>query len=275
MEIRVCPVCGHGKKELMRLDDTVICECTGCGHVFTGHVDITPEAIYTDDYFTEKHKNWFANPDRVLFAEIRDQIRDHCGDQARILDVGCGQGTFLAFLRDAGLTDLTGLDIIDVNVPKIRTIKSAIEDFETDETFDAVTSLANIEHIPDAKGYMDKMARLVRPGGVVVIYTVNEKSLIYRLARMLYGIGIPFAAKRLYEPHHVNHFSVESLAALAKTSQLETAFVRLRNIPTRAIDIDPSPMGAVVRTAIVSIQSAAELVGMQTLQMAVFTKSKS
>ncbi len=272
MEIRVCPVCGHGKKELMRFGKTVICECTQCGHVFTSIVDIVPEAIYTENYFTEKHKNWFANPDLVLFADIRDRIFKKSGTNARVLDVGCGQGTFLAFLRDAGFSDLTGLDIIPVNVPGIRGIQSAIEDFDTEETYDAVTSLANIEHIPDAKAYMDKLARLVRPGGLIVIYTVNEKSLIYRLARTLYGFGVPFAAKRLYEPHHVNHFSVASLAALAKTSQLNPVDVRLRNFPTQAVDIDPSPFGGMIRLAIVSVQLIADAVGMQTLQMAVFTK---
>ena len=51
---------------------------------------------YTPEYYEETHRNWFANPNFALFRWIEHQLP---AEIRSVLDVGCGRGDFLKFLR--------------------------------------------------------------------------------------------------------------------------------------------------------------------------------
>ena len=106
---------------------------------------------------------------------VREQILSRLDGDAAVLEVGCGVGRHLAELDDAGLTDLTG---VDVNEAALETIPEtypelaehgtfhagAIESFVdgvADDTFDAVYSVETLQHIhPDATWVFAELARV-------------------------------------------------------------------------------------------------------------------
>lgn len=140
-------------------------------------------------------------PARLRF--IRDRLVAHfgkpVGDTPRalegltVLDVGCGGGLVCEPLCRMGAR-VTGID------PGRDTIEAAraharIDDLkityqamsvealvQTHAVFDAVVCLEVIEHVPDAAAFLAQCGRLVRPGGVLIVSTINRTLKSYALA---------------------------------------------------------------------------------------------
>lgn len=127
------------------------------------------------------------NPLRVKF--IMDNIET---PNPRILDVGCGGGILSEALAKAGAR-VSG---IDLSLPSLEAARQhahagglqieyravAAEQLaaEQPESFDAVTCLEMLEHVPEPRKVIAACARLVKPGGRVFFSTINRtlKSLV-------------------------------------------------------------------------------------------------
>jgi 2-polyprenyl-6-hydroxyphenyl methylase/3-demethylubiquinone-9 3-methyltransferase len=110
-----------------------------------------------------------------------------------ILDIGCGGGLVCEPLTRLGAR-VTGID------PAIENIEAAkrhaadqglaihyraarVEDLETEHrTFDAVCCLEVVEHVPDPAAFLKSCAALVRPGGLLLLSTINRTLKAYLLA---------------------------------------------------------------------------------------------
>lgn len=268
---RPCAVCGAPSPKRLGLPGVTVHACPGCGHEFSA-VDRVQGDIYDAAYFAVDHANWFDNPDTGLFAIIETILAERLGRDAAVIDLGCGPGNLLRHLAARGFTDLSGLDIIDQELPGLTYLKTPIEVFAPTRRYDAAVSVANIEHIADARGYMAATRRIVRPGGLAIIYTVDNKSLLYRLAKGLAALGPTFAARRLYETHHVNHYSVASLGRLARDHGFTPLSLVRRNIPARSVDLPPGAPPLLMKTAIAAIHLAASATGGEMLQLAAFVR---
>lgn len=270
----VCPVCGRIAATRLTFSDYAVLACPGCRHEFTPELPPRVAETYDPAYFQKAHANWFANPDTALFAELATAIGRCGGLDARVMDVGCGNGAFLKYLAGRGFANLTGLDIIPQALPApIRYLETPIEDYAGGETFDAVISLANIEHLPEPRAAMAALARLLAPGGLLAVYTVANESLLYRAAKTLADCGVSFAAARLYEPHHVSHFSVPSLARAAASCGLAPLGLTRRDIPKKAVDLPAGILRPAVSLTVSAIAAAAACTGSQMLQLALFTNT--
>jgi 2-polyprenyl-3-methyl-5-hydroxy-6-metoxy-1,4-benzoquinol methylase len=230
---------------------------------------------YDPDYFQIKHANWVNNPDTSLHDDIGRIIASRFGKNAAVIDIGCGKGDFLKHLVGCGFTNLAGLDIIDQDQGAFRYFKTPVEAFDSSETFDAIVSLANVEHIDDVRHYMKRLAKLLAPGGLLVVYTVDNGSLLYRASKALFSMGITFAARRLYDPHHVNHFSVRSLAILAASQGLKVERLTRRNMPMSAVTLAKTPLTPAVYGTIRVIDLVSAALGKQMLQLALFSRDSS
>jgi 2-polyprenyl-6-hydroxyphenyl methylase/3-demethylubiquinone-9 3-methyltransferase len=139
-------------------------------------------------------------PARLSF--IRDQLVHHFGRPANtrhplqglaVLDIGCGGGLVSEPLARLG-AHVTGIDPTEQSIAVARAHAEA-QGLEIDyravraetlvasgETFDAVVCLEVVEHVPDVGAFLNMAGTLVRPGGMLVISTLNRTWKSYALA---------------------------------------------------------------------------------------------
>jgi len=232
-----CAICY--KNEAVTLEDVNLglYRCGECGHVFK-NIPKESQEKYSEAYFLDEHKNWFNNPDYLLFESIFNDISKlKGGGRLKILDAGCGKGDFLKYLRKQNPQfELYGIDLTENEHPGIRFIKGDILGDEIRTRFDVICNLAVIEHIDDPYLFIERLKSLLNPDGIIFTVTDNDDSMIYGLARLLKNLGINAAYNRLYSSHHLQCFSNKSLKTLIETNGLDLIKQRNHNHPVEAVD---------------------------------------
>lgn len=210
-----CPVCKGERPLYAELLEVNLYFCENCCHRFTDPDSISSKEDYSPEYYDKKHRRWFENPDVRLFEFIFQQI-ERLKPDASVLDVGCGNGAFLKYLRNRSTKlKLTGIDLsLNAQQEGINFCQGDIFGLKEDSAYDVVVNLAVIEHIWELDEFVAKITRLCKSGGILITMTVNDDSITYSVGRMALSLGKPFIADRLYEKHHVNHFSDKSLRNL-------------------------------------------------------------
>ena len=268
-----CPICEARAGFMAAHPECALYRCTSCGHAFSDTQVVAGVEQYDDHYYDKDHQRWFENPNIGLFARIAAMIPNE-REFSRVLDVGCGRGDFLRYLARArpGLA-LTGIDVAKLEPSEsIRFLRGDILSASLGESFDIVVSLAVIEHVADVRKFARRLRELCRPGGLIVVMTVNEASLMYWLARTLRHVGFSRAFDRLYGQHHVNHFTQNSLRALWTSRNLQPLRHFTHNGLLAATDIPASSMlsAFVLRCGVAGIMVAGKILNRMYLQTAVY-----
>jgi SAM-dependent methyltransferase len=137
----------------------------------------------------------------------------------RILDVGCGDGTFLNLMRNRGWT----VDGIDFDPKAIQSAKQKYglnlrqgdlkaENLPSD-TFDAVTMSHVVEHLPDPIAMLVEIRRILKTGGRLVMTTPNTAGIGHqKFGPSWFGIDAP---------RHLQLFTRNALTEVAKRAGFE------------------------------------------------------
>ncbi len=129
------------------------------------------------------------NPLRLAFIQQQTEIHGKS-----IVDVGCGGGILSEGLARLG-AQVTGIDlaeeVIEVAIKHAQnnqlTINYQYQDVETlaarqPQSFDVVTCMEMLEHVPDPTAIIQACAQLVKPGGLIFFSTLNRTLKAYALA---------------------------------------------------------------------------------------------
>ena len=234
-----CHICNSVK--VVPLDtEFEVYACKACRHEFSA---LPPERqeTYSPEYFRGVHKRWFEQPNTALFQRINAAVEKASPREVApffFLDIGCGQGDLLRYMRNVGsAARLCGVDVIANADVGIRYYRGDFVTFPFSETFNAVSGLMVIEHIGTPHEFMRKISSVLKPGGLVVMNTINAGGLLYSLARFFRSIGIRGPFERLYDKHHLEHYNTASLRKLFELEGYRIREQRAHNFPLAAVDV--------------------------------------
>lgn len=132
----------------------------------------------------------------------------------QLLDVGCGVGAFIAYMKSAGWS-VTGVDLDPKVIETCRAQglearRGRLEDLKfPDNHFDAVTLKHVIEHVYHPRETLQEIHRILKLGGKVVLQTPNLQSLGHRYFKE-YWLGLD-------PPRHLFLFNIRTLGSLVES----------------------------------------------------------
>ncbi len=233
-----CHICDSSETRILDVRFEVHA-CRACGHEFSA---LPPERqeTYSPEYFREVHKKWFAHPNVALFRRIHDAVEEQVGAKAgsSFLDVGCGQGDLLRYMKQAGSrVKLFGIDLVQNSDEGVTYYQGDFVSFPFTQKFDVVSGLMVIEHVGDPRGFIQKISSVLQPQGLVIMNTINAGGFLYSFARALRSAGMRGPFERLYDKHHLEHYKTHSLRKLFELEGYDILSHRTHNFPLKALDV--------------------------------------
>jgi 2-polyprenyl-3-methyl-5-hydroxy-6-metoxy-1,4-benzoquinol methylase len=226
-----CPACGSAKgrfkfeKNGMRYED-----CAECATFFVNPRP-SPEVL---DWFYRESPNYAYWNDVIfpaseaarrekIFAPRVDRVLGLCRKYGvatgSLLEVGAGFGTFCSELKSRGRFERVvaveptpklaqtcrdrGVEVIEKPVEQIE--------FTDGEGFDVVANFEVIEHLFDPGAFVAEMARLLNPGGLIVLTCPNGKG---------FDVETLGPLSNTVDHEHLNYFNPSSLAGLMASQSL-------------------------------------------------------
>lgn len=194
VHVEVCPRCGLGFQSPLPTDAELAA-------LYEGMAD----QVYIDE-----------TDSRRLSAKLGVRLlRRYLGEQrGRLLDVGCATGIFLDAAQKEGW-DVEGIEpsrymrdhALKGVAPRIR--EGVFLDMEPGEPYDLISFWDVLEHVRDPRQTLEHAAKLLRPGGLLVVNVPNRESLLARIMRGNWPLLLP---------EHLFYFSPKSLRYLLESA---------------------------------------------------------
>lgn len=238
-----CNLCGQRSFKVIEDDEAPfkVLQCKNCSLVFVyPFPDRTElEEHYDDSYYRDWLHTQKESRIRMWTNRLNKLKRFRSGGD--LLDVGCGEGTFLQLAKESGwktsgtevssyaaryAASVSGADIICGELP---------DDGYPEDSFDVVTMWHVLEHVRDPKRYLKEIHRILKRDGLLVIAVPNLNDLVMQIAyRIRKRRKLKLFSKDEKEVH-LYHFSAQTIKAYLDI----TGFECLRLSPDFGI-IEPS-----------------------------------
>jgi len=227
-----CNLCGENKSEHLTsckiekadadlpFDELNIVKCKNCGLVYVNprpeYLKDEVEKIYSKEYFDDMQKRDFSAASRwEWFYKWIDRYKR----EGKILDIGCATGDFLKTARDKGW-DVYGVEAskIAVEIAKEKYGLDVInQNFEEagfeNNFFDVIVAGDILEHVDDPKGFLLKIHKILKPGGILCIAVPDFDGFHYQAGVLISR----FNHKNYFVlPHHIYFFNFNSLSRYFK-----------------------------------------------------------
>jgi len=239
-----CPACGKTTAHLLDwsfsgLGDSVFnyradCHhCLACGLVYIRNIDdATLARYYVEEcsYFEKAHfaVNDSANREKCAFYE--GFLRRHGLRNTDMADVGCGRGGFVSWLEQGGWRgECWGVDVDVRSIPSQASGTAAFKTGEAlalpfgDRSLGLLSYFHVLEHIRNLLGLLAEAARVLRPGGHILIEVPDAE----RYAEFPVGSAFWLSIRE-----HVYHFTPRALAAALLAKGFQVVEVARQTLPT-------------------------------------------
>lgn len=199
-----CNFCGADNAETLNLGSDLLLQkpgdfhlvrCRQCGLIYQNPQlsMIELAAHYPDNYvaYQQDTTSWQTRTEQVsrdrAIARFCDRVERHQPNPGHLLDVGCATGAFLWAMQQRGW-QVRGVEPISHAAAQAQqnfgldVFVGLLEEAAFPEgTFDVVTLWDVLEHVADAQATLTEVARILKPGGLLVFSVPNPASLEARL----------------------------------------------------------------------------------------------
>ena len=224
-----CVLCGRTEGRVLLTWEAgyEVIECAFCDYSTANfsiedpkdHVKISYDNdVYYEKFLREIVEHYDYRKDTMGKERFEYSVARLGLDQAKasILDLGCGAGWFLSYLKERGVK-ARGLEVNPMVVRFCEGRGLDVRDSrlaeEPDGAYDVITMFDVLEHLHDPIEVLSTARRKLTTGGFVVGYTPNIHSIAYELMGTSQNTLLPF--------EHVGFFSRKSFAHLAAETGFE------------------------------------------------------
>ena len=230
MEDVVCPVCGVAPTPFA-VDDQgfQLCRCPSCYLQFLSPrptFEQLADKVYNETYHAEPNPpEQLSDANHYQFERQYKKLEGLLGHTGKILDVGCGNGTFLRFGQPRGW-EAFGCDI--ALSPYVRDAGSfplwegPLLKIDFGETrFDAIRFNHVLEHTQNPLAELERSRTLLNPNGIVFISVPNLAGISSRLKNLQSRLHLKRRRWRHYAAlHHLWFFTPRTLERLILKADL-------------------------------------------------------
>lgn len=228
-----CLVCGSTDYGVLgrQYAHAYLVKCQDCGFVFGRRI---PSEQELNEHYAKYPRGTSLSPVTTKrYEELLTQFEPFRKNN-RLLDIGCGDGHFLAVAKSKGWevygTEFTDEAVQIGSAKGIQMHKGRIQSWNTAPEFDVVTSFEVLEHINDGRAHVSKITSLLRRGGLFYFTTPNFNSLSRRI------LGGEW--KIIEYPEHLCYYTAETAYRL-----LTGAGLQRLNVLTTGIAFHRFPKG--------------------------------
>jgi 2-polyprenyl-3-methyl-5-hydroxy-6-metoxy-1,4-benzoquinol methylase len=222
-----CPACSNGKRVEAGFhveNDIPLYHCSQCG---LGALDIKgADHEGFDEYWTEINQKIYADP--AVIQELTDKYRHYYSKviskvpSKRFLDVGSGAGISIGAAASLGF-EATGIEPSSYavalsrkrfDIPVVEGLLHADDDLPRDYGMLALWDV--IEHVIDPQELLDACNKHLAKGGVLLLETPDEATLLRGMLRFFGNLGIRSLDKRcsIYYRAHRFYFTRAAMTSL-------------------------------------------------------------
>jgi 2-polyprenyl-3-methyl-5-hydroxy-6-metoxy-1,4-benzoquinol methylase len=241
--IHACTACGSKvdnqylfAKKIQNMESDLIefYRCMRCKTIFLGkYNDYYDDELYAyySKYVDKKEEDIYDALTNISYEKVLRQFDSYGGGQ-NILDVGCGNGSFVKVALQKGY-QAEGIDLSDLAVEVAQRFSLPVTKLDffskniSDSSRDIVTMFEVIEHLPNPVDFLRRSEKVVRPGGLIYLTTPNFNSLDRRVLGRKWNV---------FHREHYTYFTTQTLIKLIRNNtELDILHIETRNVSTELI----------------------------------------
>lgn len=190
-----CPLCGGPSHRAgVNPPSLVVVQCSKCGFSYLGASDA--EVLAANVCGNEQAERYARLQSAFEVAYFEWVLRSFQRYGSHLLDVGCGNGVLLRSARRMGF-EAEGFD------PSPWAQEQGFKVYPRwpevpDKSYDIITCLSTLEHVPHAPEFVAEVAKRLRPGGIAYFTVPNYGGLE--------SLGVPERLRSQEKPWHCNFF---------------------------------------------------------------------
>ncbi len=236
-----CPICKKTESNYYSSTNALMHEpnnevyifnvCNNCEAVFLTN-PVTPERLdnyYTDNYLPYrgpaawgKYSSFVTNSQKKTDSNrvdfVKKYLKKNNNNNLNVLDVGCGNPSFLELLQQSSKVNCTGIDFSDSgwkgkNYPNLDLKKVTIEDYLTDKQFDVITLWHYFEHDYNPSQTIETLYNCLKHGGKLIIEVPDYKSISAKIQKSYW--------QGWHSPRHISLLTKKSFALLFQKDKWE------------------------------------------------------
>ena len=236
--IQPCTVCGvvinnrflfEKNDGYSRIEHCKIYQCNSCNNIYLGQYSKTFDSELYSYYvkYSGKTKEQIYDPlTKKSYLQVLKLLASYGGGK-NILDVGCGNGSFVDAAMNEGYSikgielSQTAVDIAQGFGLPVRNLDFFSREIEQ-SSYDVLSMFEVIEHLPEPIQFLKRAEHVVKRGGLVYLTTPNFNSLDRKLIGKRWSV---------IGQEHLTYFTPASLIkAISTYTGLEVIHLETRNL---------------------------------------------